>query len=185
MEAFEALFKLYEKKALGTAYLIAGDKTIAEDIVQEAFIICFREIKNIKNPQIFNIWFYRLIVRVGWRMVSKYKKTLPLEKEPVNLDNLIGEELSLEQMVESKVTYMLVKNKIKTLNTKFKTVIILYYFNEMSIKEISKTLGCFEGTVKSRLYKARLLLKRELEQEARIDLNNKDLFGREIEINGI
>lgn len=183
-EAFEALFRTYEKKALGTAYLLAGDKAIAEDIVQEAFILCYRKIKNIKNPQIFNIWFYRLIVRVGWRMVSRHKKTLPLEKEPVNMNNLPGGRSSPEQMIESQLTSMLVRKKIKALNAKFKTVIILHYFNEMSVKEIAKVLGCFEGTVKSRLYKARQLLKKELEQEIGFDRNNKEISGREIEING-
>ncbi len=57
---------------------------------------------------------------------------------------------------------LLIRQKIQTLKLPLKTVLILYYYNDMSVKEISKVLDCFEGTVKSRLFKARKILKKEL-----------------------
>ena len=51
---------------------------------------------------------------------------------------------------------------IEKLDIKQKTVIVLYYFNELTVKEIANIMGCFEGTVKSRLYSARRKLKNNL-----------------------
>ena len=53
------------------------------------------------------------------------------------------------------------------LNVKYRTVILLYYYNELSTREIAKITGTLEGTVKSRLSQARKLLKKQLESEER------------------
>lgn len=105
MEAFNILFNQYSNQAIRTVYLIIGRNDMAEDIVQEAFIKCYKEIKKLVNEAVD-------------------KLSVPL-----------------------------------------KTTIILYYYNELSIKEISKILGCFQGTVKSRLHNARKLLAKELRSE--------------------
>ena len=60
---------------------------------------------------------------------------------------------------------ILTRNAIDSLNEKMKTTVVLFYFNEMSIKEIAKITGSFEGTVKTRLFNARKKLKRFLETD--------------------
>ncbi|SFE54604.1 RNA polymerase sigma-70 factor, ECF subfamily [Thermoanaerobacter thermohydrosulfuricus] len=54
-EAFEYLIKLQGPKALKTAYLITGEKHIAEECVQEAFLQCYQKIYQLKNPQVFKL----------------------------------------------------------------------------------------------------------------------------------
>lgn len=161
IETFEELYKQYYKKAYGTAYIISGQKDIAEDIAQEAFIVCYKSIKNIRDPQTFNTWFYRIVVRISWRMTKKHKNTC--------CESFIGDLNSSESaintndtLIEAVSSKILIRQKIQTLKLPLKTVLILYYYNDMSIKEISKVLDCFEGTVKSRLFKARKILQNEL-----------------------
>ena len=160
-ECFEELYKLYYKKAYGTAYHISGQKNTAEDIVQEAFIICYKSIKHIKNPQTFNTWFYRTVVRVSWRMAKKQRNS-DFGSFPGGLDGCGLSEDNAYNPIESVGSRLLIRQKIQTLKLPLKTVLILYYYNDMSVKEISKVLDCFEGTVKSRLFKAREILKKEL-----------------------
>ena len=160
MECFEELYKLYLKKAFGTAYIISGQKGLAEDIVQEAFLICFKSIKYLKEPGAFNTWFYRIVVRESWKM-TKIKKS-SLENFS---DEIISQEVNqstLDNSVDSLCNKLLLQQAIRSLKLPLKTVLILHYYNDMSIKEISKVLGCFEGTVKSRLFKARKILQKEL-----------------------
>ncbi len=161
LECFEELYKQYYNKAYGTAYIISGQKNIAEDIVQEAFIICYRSINRIKNPQTFNTWFYRIVVRVGWRMAKKLKNA-KVESISGNSDCVDPGRSNAYNPFDSITGKLLVRQKIQTLKLPLKTVLILYYYNDMSVKEISKVLDCFEGTVKSRLFKARKILKKEL-----------------------
>ncbi|MDD7793485.1 RNA polymerase sigma factor [Clostridium sp. 'White wine YQ'] len=174
VDSFEQLYKIYSKKAFGSAYLISGDKDIAEDIVQETFFQCFKEIKKLKEPLAFDVWFYKTLVRYAWKISAKHKKTIPLE-------DIDYESLSSE--MDYRETKLMLDQAIEKLSPSLKTVIILYYFNDMSIKEISKILGCFQGTVKSRLYNAKKALKKVL-VESEIEAFYKEINGiKECKVN--
>lgn len=161
MDAFNDLFKKYNKQALRTVYLISGRNDIAEDVVQEAFIKCYSEIKSLKNPKTFQAWFYRLLTRIVWRYCSKEKNHLSIEIINDSKDT-IADSLVLSDIAEREELKKFVNEAINKLSLPLKTTVILYYYNELSIKEISKILGCFQGTVKSRLCNARKLLEKEL-----------------------
>lgn len=162
LDAFNALFKKYNNQAIRTVYLISGRSDIAEDVVQEAFVTCFRELKSLKKPETFQSWFYRLLTRITWRYCSKEKKHLYTECIDENNTNLIADKLLLSDIAEREEIKELLYDAINKLSTPLKTTIILYYYNELSIHEIAKILGCFEGTVKSRLHNGRKLLEKEL-----------------------
>jgi RNA polymerase sigma factor (sigma-70 family) len=148
MSSFSELYKLYSKPALGTAYLIAGQKSLAEDIVQESFIQCFHSIKTLKNIETFDVWFYKIVTRTGWRMVSKNKNTLLLDK-PETIDTMI--DYNAFEKFKSCETKITIYESLAKLSLPLRTVIVLYYFNDMTIKDISKVLGCFEFFLKSPL----------------------------------
>ncbi|MDQ7094665.1 RNA polymerase sigma factor [Desulfosporosinus sp. PR] len=155
MNSFSEIYNLYKKKALGTAYLISNQKGIAEDIVQESFIECFRKIQTIKNPEAFEAWFYKILVRTGWRMVKKQNFFLLMDEQKIEG---LSTTIDFNSELDNFETNLMVHEALTQLSLPLKTVVILYYFNDMTIEEISKVLGCFPGTVKSRLHKARLLL---------------------------
>lgn len=161
MEAFNTLYKKYSVKALRTAYLITGKKDIAEDIVQEAFIQCYKQIKNLKKVETFPAWFYKLLTRISWRYCSNEKKEVHIDNLSEDYNFQIKDEYVLNDIVEKNEIKKLVNNALNKLSIPLKTTVVLYYFNEMSVREISKVLGCFEGTVKSRLFNARKLLEKE------------------------
>jgi len=144
--SFSELYHLHRKKALGTAYLISNQKGIAEDIVQESFIECFKKIKGIKDPEAFEAWFYKILVRTGWRMVKKHNHIIPMDDQ--NMEGLRA-TMDLNSELDSSETNMVVNEALAQLSLPLKTVVILYYFNDMSIERISNVLGCFQGTVKS------------------------------------
>ena len=166
LDSFNKLYQLYSKNALGTAYLISNQKGIADDIVQEAFIECFKKIKKLKNPEAFEVWFYKLLVRTGWRMVKKYNRFIPMDDK--NIEDM-NTTVSLDSKLDASETNMVVNEALEKLNLPLKTVVILYYFNDLSIEEISKVLGCFQGTVKSRLYNARKQLYKALNENKQYD----------------
>jgi RNA polymerase sigma factor (sigma-70 family) len=166
LESFEQLYRIYSKNALGTAYLIAGHKGIAEDIVQEAFFQCYKEIKSLRDPGAFDVWFYKLLIRLAWKMSSKHKAVISTEDIDFETANNCC-SLSLEPDVEENK--LMVQEAVAKLSSPLKTVVILYYFNDMTIKQIAMVLGCFQGTVKSRLHNAKKLLQKELEESIGVD----------------
>lgn len=158
MKAFEELFESYKDRAIKTVYLMTGHKQMAEDIVQEAFTTCYLSIGKLKNPECFKTWFFKLLTRTAWRSIKKERSLVPTE----TISELIEGAKSLESRYEYEALY----EQILRLDYPLQTTLILYYYNELTVKEIAKVMGCFEGTVKSRLYTARKRLKLHLlEQE--------------------
>ena len=161
-DAFAELMEQYQEKALRAAYLISGNHADSEDIVQETFVACFLNRKQLKNSEAFRSWFYKTLSRNAWKTCKKRKCEQPAEvRYPAGMPapgNLLS-ELVLKE--EERVLYQAVLN----LPVKQRTVMILYYYNEMSIKEIAAACGCLEGTVKSRLHSGKARLKHVLEEK--------------------
>lgn len=160
MNAFAELFEIYKNEAYKYSYLITGKEDLSEDIVQEAFVQCYTSIKNLKKIEQFKSWFFKILTRLAWKYSNKEKKAVPVddifEKADSNkLDEYVNEYIRKEQSD-------MLHSEIEKLDVKQKTAIILYYFNELTIKEIAHVMGCFEGTVKSRLHSARRKLKKNL-----------------------
>ena len=141
-EAFEELFNKYKGTAMRTAYLICGNKATSEDIVQETFVQCYLNIGSLKNPDYFKTWFYKIFAKA--------------ERDQNH------ESDNMTKYLESE-TVEIVRSAVNNLDEKYRAVVVLYYFNGFSVKEIANMLDVFEGTVKSRLFKARRLLKGKIE----------------------
>lgn len=176
MSSFSELYKLYSKHALGTAYLISGHKGLAEDIVHESFIQCFQSIETLKNIETFDVWFYKIVTRTGWRMVKKNTSTVFLE-DTVNKENIMDYSAAVD--LNSCESNIMIYDALKMLSLPLRTVIVLHYFNDMTIKEISKVLGCFEGTVKSRLYNAKKQLKQIIGEDGKKSILTTEYIGKE------
>jgi RNA polymerase sigma-70 factor (ECF subfamily) len=161
-EAFRELLITVEKKALATAYFLAGDKGIAEDILQETYMKCFMEINKLHEPKAFKVWFFKILIRTGWRLSKKQSILVPVEITSENEELFGDEKQSEEDVIDTYEIKLVMQNAINKLNENLKTVVILYYYNDMSIEEISKVTGCFKATVKSRLFYARSALKKQL-----------------------
>ena len=161
-EAFDCLMKQYYPKTLRMAYLISGNYADSEDIVQETFVLCYLNRRRIKEPEYFERWLYKTLTREAWRICRKRKREQPVDE--VFGEDAPGSSSVLEEVMDAardRELYCAVKN----LPEKQRTVVVLYYFNQLSSKEIAKVMGCMEGTVKSRLYTARNNLKQVLMDE--------------------
>lgn len=157
-EAFAWLFDRYQNKLFRTAYLISGNYADSEDIVQETMIKCFRYRQKLTEPVCFESWIYQILTRTAWRLCKSKKVECPME-------NLWDEgerddsPLPLEETIRRETNGKLYE-AVCSLEIKQRTVVILYYYNQMSTKEIAAVTKSMEGTVKSRLFAARKNLKK-------------------------
>ena len=162
MDAFGELMEKYERPALRAAWLISGNAADSEDIVQETFTACYLHRKKLRDPAAFKTWFYRILTRSAWKICRKARKEQP-EEEPASGQADPGKSV-LESCI-MKEEEMILGGAWESLLLRHKTVLILYYYNNMSIREIARVCGVFEGTVKSRLFYAKEQLKKVLTQE--------------------
>lgn len=158
-EAFDLLFAAYQQQAVRTATLICKDQALAEDATQEAFINCLLHIQTLQNPYGFATWFYKILTRCAWKLCKSNPSTADFEQIP----NIDGKEDIYPS--EQKAAYEALYQAICLLGTKQRTTIILYYFNDFSIKEIAAIFSVPEATVKTRLFAAKHRLQKFLKQE--------------------
>lgn len=159
-DALGELYAIYGNKALRTAYLICSDRFLAEDVVSEVFICVYKNIGKLKETEHFRGWFFRILGRAAVKICKREGRVKPTEDIGVILDRGGGVRDEYFAAERFKELY----GEIERLSPKLRAVIVLYYFNDMSIREIAQSLGLFEGTVKSRLYRAKKELKAGLSE---------------------
>jgi RNA polymerase sigma-70 factor (ECF subfamily) len=152
-DSFAQLYEQYSAKAYRTALLITGNIHTAEDTLQETFVQCCKTMHKLKSPSAFPAYFYRILTRTAWKLSAKDRNNLPLE-DTILTDKSVTNE-----------SYLELYSAIASLDTKLRTVVILFYFNDLTVRDIAKITGTLEGTVKSRLYTARKRLSKILKKE--------------------
>lgn len=155
--AFDMIYDRYKDIALRTSYLIVGNIADSEDIVQETFIKCYQNIGSLKHNERFKSWFFHILTRTAWANGKKKNRETPKEDMTDYYNTHV--ECSAADTVMEKEQSSLMMSMIENLPEKQRIVVVLYYYNEFSTKEIAKMIGCLEGTVKSRLHSARKNLK--------------------------
>ena len=145
---------------------LTGNVQEAEELYQDTFLKAVELMKNIdyeNNPKSFlisialRLWKNKKR-KYAWRM--RIAGTESLIEETV--ENLEAENCPVEEMIQ-KESQRQVRKAVAGLEEKYRIPVYLFYTVQMSVAEISKTLKIPEGTVKTRLYKARKLLKEKLE----------------------
>ena len=158
--AFDALYEKYKNTLLRMAYLVSGQMYDAEDIVQETFVKCFLHIGDLKKNEGFRPWLFQILYRTAYAHGRKRKREIPEEDIAIRADATDG-VTCLDRIIQTETDWK-VKQAVQSLDFKHRAVVVLYYFNEMPIKEMARVLGCTEGTAKSRLFAARKKLKDKL-----------------------
>ncbi|PAB61399.1 RNA polymerase subunit sigma-24 [Anaeromicrobium sediminis] len=172
VESFELLIKDYEKRAFNIAYRMLGNVEDANDATQEAFIKIYKHINKFKGDSSFSTWLYRIVTNTCLDILrkNKNKKTLsydnPTETEEGTIKReFVDHKTNTEKTVEREMVKKELHECINSLGDSHKTAIILRDINGFSYKEIAHILSCSEGTVKSKINRARKNLKNLLEDK--------------------
>ncbi len=159
-DAFDRIYEKYSNQILRMAYLIIGNRADSEDITQETFIKCFLHCRELKNNAGFKAWLYQILTRTAWSYGRKTAKEYPDEEIEQTAERTDG--ISVLDIVVHKEQAGELYKAISRLDMKYRTMIVYYYYNQMSTREIAAACNCLEGTVKSRLFTARGQLKKHL-----------------------
>jgi RNA polymerase sigma factor (sigma-70 family) len=143
----------YGNQLLRMCFLYLKDIHLAEDAVQDTFIKAYKNYSQFKGIAQEKTWIMRIAINVcknylrkSWWKQTSYSKLL--KQIPYNDPENIGDDTLLLEIMK--------------LSSKYKEVILLFYYQEMKIREISEALQISESTVSVRLARARKILKRNL-----------------------
>ena len=165
MVAFEKLYQMTNQRVYFICLNFLKNEQDAEDAVQDTYLIAFKNIRQLSEPQKFRTWVERIAVN---RCKDIIKKNQPV---PVD-DDILNETLLAEDEFAIPEKYIIDKEKRRILMDIMRTkltdlqyqAILLYYFNNLSIAEIAEIMECSEGAVKNRLSKARAAIKRAIDE---------------------
>ncbi len=151
--AYGELIAEYQVYLYKTAFLYVKNEADSLDAVQECVMRGLLAIGKLKEPQYFKTWITRILLNCIWQG-KKQTQTVALEEyREKGVENyLIEEKVDLYDAIDS-------------LKEQYKTVVILFYFQELKIKEIARIMEIPEGSVKAYLYRAKKQLRRWLEGE--------------------
>ena len=162
--AFMELVSPYRTRLIRKAVSMLGNPQDAEDILQEALVTGYRALKSFRGESGIYTWLYRIVVN-KCRDFHRSKKNAPSDSlDSVAFmihDDRIDLEKNLELSAES--TYLI--QQINTLEQRYREILVMRYYDDLSYQEIAEVLDIQVGTVKSRLFKARELLKRAILQD--------------------
>jgi len=165
-ESFEVLVERYQKQVYNIAYRYTGSRDDAYDLSQEAFLKAYRGINNFRQDSSFKTWIYHIVANVCRDYLRKDKKVHKVSiDEPVQSNDgdmekqLTDNAKGPDEVYESKELSEFIQGIINNLQREYKEVIILREMQQLSYEEIAKVLNCSVGTVKSRLNRARKILK--------------------------
>lgn len=153
-KAQEGLYNLYKANLFGLSLKYCSNETEAEDNLHNAFIEIFTNIKNFKNKGSFEGWIKRITIN---KAIDSYKKTYKITP----LEDDYYEEITVEDLeIDLSLDYLL--SVIQELPNQYRIVFNLYELDNYSHQEIAKMLSISEGTSKSNLCRAKLLLKEKI-----------------------
>ena len=163
VNAFETLFRQYEKLVFRTAYLITGSKEAAEDALQEVFIsVCKSRHTYDPNKGKLTTWLHRITVNQCSRGKGrKAPASVSLEDKGIDLPEM-KQQSRPEDILINKMEYDRLLRAMESLDTKHRSVLVLRYFNDLSYQEIAEALEIPLGTVKSRLNQSLRYLKEQM-----------------------
>jgi len=162
LDALGELFDRHQHLVYRTALAITGEPDSAGDLLQDVFLRVYRFADRIDPERPLQPWLYRTTMNLTYTWVKRYNRLVrPLEE----IANWIsgGKKQSPSYLTEKEEEWDDIRRAVTRLDLIHRMVVVLYYINDLSIQEISEVLDIPIGTVKSRLYYGRQVLKKRLE----------------------
>jgi RNA polymerase sigma-70 factor (ECF subfamily) len=167
LDDFQALVAAHQAGIYRLGYRLTGNRDDAEDLVQEALIEAFQAFGRFRAGTHFDRWVYRIMTRT---YIDKFRRRKRFDPVPLDDAALNGDRPELtdsssdpQQVLERTMTSAPVQEALDRLPPEFRAAVVLCDVQEASYEEAARALGCPVGTVRSRLHRARHLLRNWLQ----------------------
>ncbi|WP_338036560.1 sigma-70 family RNA polymerase sigma factor [Metabacillus crassostreae] len=146
-EAFVSLIKQYEDVLYRTASRLLNNDEDVADVMQDAIISAYEKLYTLKNEEYFNTWICKILINKCNSLLNKQKNI-----------SVINDHKLIEK-VDDEFQNIELEDALNSLNEVYRMALILYYIVGLNIKEMSEFLKEPEGTIKSRLSRAKSILR--------------------------
>jgi RNA polymerase sigma factor (sigma-70 family) len=159
-EAFRALAEGLIARLYKVALLMLNDRDMAEDAVQETLVLTWRDLPGLREPDRFDPWVHRILVRSVYRLARRERRQL--ERRLVATDST-----ALPDPANTIADADQIDRGFRALTPEHRVVLVVKHYLGLPDEEAALVLGIPTGTVKSRLHRAAAAMRAELESSAR------------------
>ncbi len=168
--AFGQLVGLYQDRLYNSLLRVAGSAEDAADIVQDAFVQAYTKLDTFRGNSAFYTWLYRIAFNLAMSQARRGRKTTSLD----NLKSAAGSEPAdthptAQATLEQRESVAMVHTALAELSTEYRTILVLREIEGCSYDKIAEILDLPIGTVRSRLFRARLALRDELSSRLHVE----------------
>lgn len=166
--AFEQLVERHQDRLFGLLRRLVRDRFAVEDLAQEVFVKVFQKLHTFNRESAFFTWVYRIAVNTATDYLERQgRRKLRLVEDTSTLDS--GERESgyggaAEPLIEEELRRV-TRGILEALPEKYRTILVLREYEDLSYTEMAEVLGCSMGTVESRLFRARKRFKDAIERQ--------------------
>ena len=175
IEAFETLIQSHQKKVYNIALRMTKNHEDAQELAQDAIVRAFTSIGKFRGDSSFSTWLYRITMNVCTDFLRKRNKAVVISMEQGAVANDSQQSIQIEEeapgpdeLVEKNQLKKMVRDAMDSLSDEHRQVLILRDIMDLSYKEIADTLNVNEGTIKSRINRARSGLKKIIMQRSEL-----------------
>ena len=167
-KAFSELVRRHHVRVFHTAFGMVGNREDADDLAQLAFIKAFQSLHRFKGQALFSTWLYRISINccLDWIKSQQRKYDVKMDDEwwykQADGEALFADTKRTDYMVEQGELRDVLAHAMSQMPPIFRSVLVLRELNGLSYQEIASVEGCSVGTVKSRLFRARVQLRKLL-----------------------
>jgi len=162
LDALGDMYDRHRHLVYRTALAITCDPDMASDLLQEVFLRLHRFAERIDPSRPLQPWLYRMTVNLSYTWIKRKSRWMRYINEMAERIVTERRPASPHILAERDESWRWVRQAILALPVQQRMVVVLYYINDLSLKEISEILEIPVGTVKSRLHYARRVLKKQL-----------------------
>ncbi len=159
-ESFESLAQMSIAWLYNVAQLMLADSDLAQDAVQEALVVSWRDLRGLRDPDRFDAWLRRVLVRCVYRVAKG-------ERRQAERERLAGGDDTSPDAAGELADRDQIDRVFRRIKPEYRAVIVLHHYLGFSDQEAGEALGVPAGTVKSRLHRATAAMRAELEADER------------------
>ncbi|UOQ44910.1 sigma-70 family RNA polymerase sigma factor [Halobacillus salinarum] len=159
--AINEIMEKYGQSLLQLVYSYVKNQAVAEDLTQEIFVKCYQNLHKYNGQSKLKTWLWRIAINHSKDYLKSWynRKVVISEETMKSMENpcLNTEERVIQDYVDKELV-----TSIMRLPSKYREVIYLYYYEELTTREVAEVLKRNENTIKTRLKKAKAMLRKQL-----------------------
>jgi RNA polymerase sigma factor (sigma-70 family) len=162
--AFTRIVEKHKDRAFNLAFRICCNREEAEEIAQDSFLKAYRALDSFKRKSSFSTWLYRIVYNTAISYVRiRKKEVLSLDEFPADATDFIGTGIS-EEAAEAEYRKSLIDFAFQKISEEERSLVTLFYYEDMSTEEISDITGISKPNVKVKLFRARQRMLQVIEK---------------------